>query len=226
MLPDVSCSVNGQAVAVQGWAFNDSEGGFDQCSGVLTAADYARIGEPTQGATVTMSDDTPEARWAGRWAAPPQLIDGRAIFNAVGHREQADKRTRRLFIMSNDTSIWVPYDAEPHLDGSDVPVYEHMRRIGLDSSRGGIRFSLTKDQAMTNADAAAFIWYAEGVEIRQLKFRMTYDAADEFAKMEIRTRRANGPTGSATVVDTYGLTGGNRNTVKTSSHAVSGRTSG
>lgn len=221
-LPAVSFSIDDQPVNVEGWQFNDTEGGYDQCSGAITLTDYYRLGSPTQGVTVEAREGD-AVRWAGRLAAPPQIKDGRAIFNAVGYKEAAAKKTQRLLFQSADMSQWVQYDADPHLDANDVPQYDHVRKINLDTNNNALRFSLNGNQNLATSDAASFIFYAEGVELRQVKFRMTWNSADDFAKLEFRTRRANGPIGADTTMDTYTLGSGNRDVEKTSSHAVSGQ---
>lgn len=221
-LSDATFSIDGQnALTAQGWQINDAEGGYDQASGVITEAEWRQIGSPSQGEAVIVRTEG-SVIFSGRIAQPPQLTDGLAYFAAVGLNAKADQKGARLFIQSCDTSIWVPYDAEPHLDGSDRPNYEHSRKIGLDSTKGALRFSLTKDQALGGgtSDAADFIFYAQGVDLRRLAFTMTYDAGDEFAKLQFKTKRANGPIGAATTVDTYLLNAGNRDAQKSSTHAV------
>jgi hypothetical protein len=209
-LAPVAFALADNEAKVEGWASNDNEGGYDQCSGAMSEEEYRRVGSPTQGAALVVYEGA-EVRWAGRFAAPPQLKDGMAFFNATGYKEAAAKKTQRLLIQTADMGQWVQADSDPHLNGSDIPVYDHSRKVGLDSTTGSLRFSLGKDQAMATGDAAVFILYAEGAEFAggRLRWTQTYNAADEFPKLDVRVQRANGPASAETNETTVLLSTGN-----------------
>lgn len=210
-LPDVGFTLNGASVHVEGWQFNDNEGGYDQCSGVISEADYRGAGSPTQGGVIVAYDGS-EIRYSGRLAAPPQIKEGRCYFNATGYKEGAAKRTQRLLFQSADLSQWVQYDSDPHLNGSDVPVYDRVRKINLDATNSGLRWSLNGNQGLATGDAAVFIFYAEGADLGggRLKWTQTWNSADDFAKLDLRVQRADGPTGAEVNVTTVTLGSGNR----------------
>jgi hypothetical protein len=215
-LPVVTFSIGSRSVDVGAWTANDAEGGYDQASGIMTERAWRQIGSPSQGATVKAYTDGPTLIWSGRLAQPPQVLDGIARFAAVGLNAKAEAKGSRLFIQSADMTQWVPYDSEPHLNGSDVPVYPRMRKIGLDSTKGALRFSLTKDQQLNTGEEAVFIFYTEGVDLGggKIWWTGTWNAIDDFSKLEFRVQKADGPTGAETGVASFTLIAGNRDVAK------------
>ena len=214
-LQPVTFTIDGKPVEVDGWQFNDTEGGYDQCSGVITSTDYLRLGSPSQGEAVKAHEGD-EVRWAGRFAAPPQIKEGRAYFNALGYKEALAKKTQRLLFQSADLSQWVQYDSDPHLNGSDVPVYPRSRKIDLDATNSGLRFSVVRNQTLATGDEACFVFYAEGADLGggRLRYTGSWNAADDFAKLEFRVQKADGPTGAESAVGAVGMGAGNRDTAQ------------
>ena len=194
-LQPVTFTIDGKPVEVDGWQFNDTEGGYDQLSGAMTFTDYLRLGSPTQGEAVKAHEGD-EVRWAGRFAAPPQIKEGRAYFNALGYKEALAKKTQRLLFQSADMSQWVPYDSDPH--GGGATAYRALRKWNLDTTNHAIRFSLARNQSLATNDGIAAIFYAEGVDVQRVKWTQDYNASDEFPKLEIKVQRANGPRGRPT----------------------------
>lgn len=217
-------TLSGTPVDVEGWQFSDSEGGYDQFSGAVTDDAYRRAGSPTQGAVVAAYDKD-EVRWIGRLAAPPQIKGERAMFNAVGYKEAAAKRTQRLLFQSADLSQWVSFDADPH-NTTGGPQYDHSRKWNLETTNHALRFTLDRNQTLALNDGASAIFYAEGVDVQRVKWTQDYNVADEFAKLEIKVQRAVGPIGAATNVTTGGapvaLNTANNGTSQDISHALTG----
>lgn len=220
MLPEVSFAVNGRGVHVAGWQFNDTEGGNDQCSGFISETDYRAIDSPTQGAIVHAYADDSSALWGGRLAAPPQLIDGKAIFNAVGFKEEAAKKVERLFIQSADMSQWVEAESDPHLTAG-VPVYSNISRYDP-SGKGSLVWRVNGGQVLSTGHANAFVFYAEGVNLQVVRYTSNFTAGDAFAKLSFRASRANGPVGAETSFGSHTLAVGNQNVAQEFIHAQTG----
>lgn len=211
-LAPVQFTIAGQVAPTQGWQTNDAEGGYDQASGIWVEEDWRGLGEPSQG-EILRAYSGGRLIWAGRLNQPPQTKEGLATFAATGFKTKPDNKGTRLFIQSADMSQWVPADSDPHFNATTkVPVYDHHSRIELESGTGHLKFAVPGGQSLATGVATAFAFYAQGVQLSggQVRWFGHWIAADDFAKLDIRIQRANGPAGAETNITTIAVSTANR----------------
>jgi hypothetical protein len=216
MLPATHWTVDGTPVFLSpDWSAQSlANRGFDQMRGRMTEPSWRRLTASGQGSVVAGFTDSGDAIWEGRLSTIPQIVGGEAHFAAQGYYVQAERKDDRLFIQSQDMDIWQPLDGEPFLNSLGNPFYDSHKLIDVQVGNR-VQFSLAKDEEVTNGQRDGAAFWAEGVNLGQIKFTMNWTSPDDTNDTMFRLQRATGPTGSATNVNSWNTITGNRSSTKT-----------
>lgn len=137
-----------------------------------------------------------EEHWAGTLVTRPFVTDGTAQLQAEGPIAILERQAGRRFYQTQDESLFVPADSDPHQ-------YQHNKDIQTEAIPGSLKYHNEKGDDFSNGDQGGLVLWIEGDLITKLTYSWLADPTS--TNFDIVTRTATGPAGSLSTIDTQAI---------------------
>lgn len=200
-MSDLVWSLDGKPIrAAEDWqATMTANGGYRDASASCPAEDLPTSASQESVLSLYEGD---EERWAGTLVTRPFIADGVAQLHAEGPIGILERQAGRRFYQTQDESLFVPADSDPHQ-------YAHHKDIQTEAIPGSLKYHNEKADAFSSGDQGGLVLWIEGDLINKVAYSWLADPTS--TQFDIVTRSATGPVGSLTVINTQAISSASGN---------------